>query len=374
MKGSIYSSFVAQLARYQGERYPFHVGDTWMEPAEGCRMEDLSVAAYPGMHRYAPPGGLPRLVELLVKRTSARTGVAFEARDVLVTAGCTGALAAVAGAMLDPGDEVLILAPHWPLIAGIVRANKGVPVRVPVLGLSEPGAICEAVARHVSARTVALYVNTPNNPTGRRLGSDALAGLADLARHKGLWLLSDEVYEDYDWGGEHLYLASLAPERTLSVYSFSKGFGMAGNRLGYVAGPSDFIGSARKIATHTFYSAPTSSQLAAIRLLEGPADAWVVMASERYAAVGREAAQRLGQPEPEGSTFLFLDVASCLDETGLDGLLRDAVSRGLLLAPGPSFGPYPTHLRLCFTSTAPEITLRGVDRLAELLNERGGLP
>ena len=87
----------------------------------------------------------------------------------------------------------------------------------------------------------------------------------------------------------------------------------------------------------------------------------------RSTFLGRRAAARLGVPAPEGSTFLFLDVADALDERGLTGLLEDCVDRGLLVAPGPSFGPFPTHIRVCFTSAEPERVLAGVDVLAGLL-------
>ena len=125
IRGSIFSSLAHRMASYQGEVYPLHVGDTWLEPAIGCRMEDLRVEDYPGMHRYSRPQGLPELLEALAERLAGRTLVPTARQNLLVATGATGALGAVAGAILEPGDEVLILAPHWPLIAGIVRSFHG---------------------------------------------------------------------------------------------------------------------------------------------------------------------------------------------------------------------------------------------------------
>ena len=102
--GSVFSALAHRLAAHEGEVYPFHVGDTWAEPAEGCRMEDLSVDEFPGMHRYASPQGRADLVAAIVERIRHRTGVPVEPGQVLVTAGATGALGAVAGATIDPGD------------------------------------------------------------------------------------------------------------------------------------------------------------------------------------------------------------------------------------------------------------------------------
>jgi aspartate/methionine/tyrosine aminotransferase len=366
--GAVYSALAEHLARYRGEVFPLHVGDTWMEPAEGCRMEDLKVADHPGMHRYVAPQGIPELLDAVAERQRARTGAPTERDDLLIAAGATGALAAVAGAILEPGEEVLLLAPHWPLISGIVRSYKGVPVEVPFFGAADsPETAVEVVRRHLSPRAVGIYWNTPSNPTGRLIPRSWIEALVAWAASEGLWIISDDVYEDYVFAGEHTYCRPLAPERTFAVHSFSKAYGMAGNRCGYVVGPRAVMGELRKVVTHSFYSTPTASQLAALRALAGPGDAWAAAARDQYAATGARVAARLGVESPAGSTFLFLDVADRLDARGLDGFLEDCADRGLFLAPGPSFGPYPTHVRLCFTASPPDVVERGVEVLAGLL-------
>ena len=368
LKGSVYSSVLHRLERYAGEVYPLHVGDTFLEPAEGCRMEDFTVAAHPGMHRNAPPQGLPSLVDAVLERLRARTGVPLERGNVFVAGGATSGLACVVGAIVAPGDEVLILAPHWPLIEGHVRMAGGVPVDVPFFGVvRSPESAAETVAAAVTGRTVALYVNTPSNPTGRVVPRAWLEALVEVARRHDLWLLFDEVYEEYVYRGEHVPGLSLAPERSFAVHSFSKAYGLAGNRVGYVAGPAAPVAEALKLSTHTVYAAPTAAQLSALRVLQGAGDAWVARARELYRALGEEAAERLGVEPPEGSTFLFLDVAPRLDGRGLAGFLEDAADRGLLVAPGASCGPYPGHVRLCYTSAPPPVVRRGVEVLAALL-------
>lgn len=365
---SVYSGLAHRLERYAGETYPLHVGDTWMEPPAGCRMEDFSVADFPGMHRYAPVHGLAKLLDAIVDRERAKTGVAIERDNVLVAAGATGGLGAVAGALLEPGDEVLILAPYWPLIEGIVRSFHGVPLAVPVDFAGEDAAslVAKLEARR-SSQTAALYFSTPNNPSGRLLPREWIEAMVDWARTRDLWILTDEVYEPFVFAGEHTRALPLAPERTFLAQTFSKCFGMAGNRCGYMVGPAAFMAELRKVATHTFYSTPTAAQLAAVRALAGPGDAWAAAAREQYAATGRAAAERLGVPAPQGSTFLFFDVAQHLDERGLAPLLEACVDRGLLIAPGASFGPFPTHVRLCYTAVEPQRALRGVAILADLL-------
>ncbi|MEZ4318015.1 MAG: pyridoxal phosphate-dependent aminotransferase [Myxococcota bacterium] len=383
MKGSVYSHLAKRLHEQGGPVYPLHIGDTWMEPAVGSRMQDLTVDDHPGMHRYTGVQGLPELIEAVAARVSERSGVETPYEGVLIAAGATGGLCGLVGAIVEPGDEVVILAPFWPLIAGMVRAFGGVPVPVPFVGACDSAESAgEILKGALTPRTVAVYWNTPNNPTGRRIPEPWLVAMAEVAQAHDLWVISDEVYEEYVYTGPHVYSRAFAPERTVSCHSFSKSYGMAGNRAGYLVGPPEILEHAKKITTHTFYSTPTASQLAALEALGPAGDAWVAQARAKYAELGRWAAARLGVPEPEGSTFLFVDVAEHLDSprdsrtvpagsrdsrTGLVGLLERAVDRGLLVAPGDSFGPYPTHVRLCFTSAEPERVRAGVDILASLL-------
>jgi len=367
MKGSPYSALAHRLAGLDGPIFPLHVGDTWMEPAEGCRMEDLRVEDHPGMHRYAAPHGHPALLRALAGRVQDRTGVPTTPSHLLITAGGTGGLGALAGALVAPGDEVLLAGPHWPLIAGIVRSFHGVPRVVDLLPATSADEVRAAFEAAVTDKTVALYLNTPNNPTGQVYPRVWVEALVDVARAHDLWIWSDEVYEDYVFEGRHTWARPLAPERTFSAYSFSKAYGMAGNRVGYLVGPEAGIGHIQKVSTHTFYSAPTASQLAAVRVLGAPGEAWIAHAHAAYRDLGARAAARLGVPAPQGSTFLFLDVADRLDARGLDGLLEDLVDQRLLVAPGPSFGPYPTHIRVCFTCAPPDVVEEGVDILARHL-------
>jgi N-succinyldiaminopimelate aminotransferase len=262
----------------------------------------------------------------------------------------------------------LLVAPHWPLIDGIVRSFHGVPVDVPILGtIATPEDALRALEAALTPRTVALYLNTPNNPSGRVIPRSWLEVMVAWAVERNLWIFADEVYERYQYEGEHVACRVFAPEHTFAAYSFSKAYGMAGNRCGFMVGPERAMLELRKIGTHTFYSAPTAGQLAGVRVLGPEGDVWVEAARQKYRAVGEQAAVRLGLEPPRGGTFLFFDVAPHLDERGLQGFLEACVEQGLLLAPGPSFGPYPTHVRLCFTAAPPERTLRGVEILAGLL-------
>jgi len=374
---SVYSTLVGRAAASGHAVVPMHIGDTWLEAPEGCRMEDLHVAHVDGLHRYAPVQGLPALLDAIAARVERAQGVRTPPTDVLVTAGGTGGFGAVLGAVCSPGDEVLVCAPYWPLITGIVRGAHATPVVVPVLGLeADAAAFVAALDAACGARTVALYLNSPNNPSGAVYSPEVLQGVVELARRRGLWLLADECYEAHVYAGQHTPLRSLAPERTFSVHSFSKAFGMAGNRCGYVVSPRDLTEHLRKVSLHTFYATPTSAQHAALRALAGPGDAFAAQARVQYAALAEEVARALGVGVPASGTFVFVDVAEPLRRLGLTlvQLLERLADLGVLVAPGPSCGPFPTHVRVCFTACPPEQTRRGVRLIARVLDGGEGTP
>jgi len=364
MPGAVFSP-IAHRLRVPGSVCPLHVGDTWLEPFEGGRMQDLRELEHPGLHRYCETRGVPELVDAIVEKVRARNRIPCERDSVVVTAGATGGLGAALGAIASPDDEVLVLAPFWPLIRGIVSAFRATPVEVPFYDrVDSAEAAVEAVRERAGPRCAALYLSTPSNPTGRVLPAAWLEALAEWARREGIWLLSDEVYEDYVYRGEHVSIGAFAPERTFSVFSFSKAFGMAGNRTGYLVAPAEAAAQALKISTHTAYHAPTSGQFAGLRALRGGAD-WIERARASYREVGEATAKLLGVAPPAGSMFHFVDVAERLDERGLWGFLEACVDDGVALAPGPSCGSdYAGYVRLCYTAAPPDQVLAAVGKLA----------
>ncbi|HSJ99483.1 MAG TPA: pyridoxal phosphate-dependent aminotransferase [Myxococcota bacterium] len=368
MPEAVYSPLGERLREHVGPIHALHVGDTWRAPFDGGRMEDLAQAAHPGIHRYSATQGLPDLVDALVEKVRLRNRLACERAGLVVTGGATSGLSCAIGALADPGDEVLILAPFWPLIRGIVQGWRARPVEVPFHDrVGSAAEAVAAVAARTSARTVALYVSTPSNPTGRVLPGDWLEALAAFARREDLWLVADEVYEDLIYRGEHVSIGRFAPERTVTAFSFSKSYGMAGYRVGYLAGPPAAVAEVQKLHVHSTYSAPTPSQYAALRALRD-GDGWLAESRHLYQHAGDDAAAALGLAPPAGSTFLFLDVADRLDERGMLGFLEDVFEDGVVLAPGASAGSdYAGWVRLCFTAAPPEQVAGAVRLLAKRL-------
>lgn len=368
MPGAVYSPFADRIHGHPGPLFPLHVGDTWRDPFVGARSEDIRSATTPRLHAYCDTRGVPALLEAVREKLRLRNGLVHEPDEILITAGATGGLAALAGAALAPDDEILILAPFWPLIRGIAQSFRARPVEVPFFDrVGSLAEAVEAVAARITPKSRVLYVSTPSNPTGRMIPGEWLEAMAQLARRHDLWIFSDEVYEDYAYTREHVSIGRFAPERTVSIYSVSKSYAMAGQRVGYLAGPEAIVSNARKIATHVFYHAPVVGQYTALAALEKGAD-WLAANRAADREVGIQVAARLGLPAPEGGTFLFLDVHDRLDSRGLMGLLEACFAQGVLVAPGHSCGTaYADWIRISYTAAPPEGVLEAAKRLEQVL-------
>jgi len=370
------------LARKARERtepvHALHVGDTYREPIPVARAEAQRSADTPRLHNYAPVQGEPVLLDAIQEHLEARVGRPTPREWIQVTPGATAGLATVAATLFNPGDEVLLPSPYWPLIRGIIASRGAVPVEVPVNHrLREPGFDpVAALAEAVTPRTVAIYVNTPNNPTGADLPRAAIDGLAELAARHDLWVIADECYDGL-WYGE----AAPAPlwdhpglrDRTLACHTLSKNYGLAGARVGFVHGPEAAMRPLRGVQTFLTYCAPRPFQIGGARALrEG--DDWLAEARADYARAGTLAAEAIGQLPPEGGTFLIFDLAPHLDpEEPAMAFFERALDAGVLLTPGRACGrDFERWARLCFTAVSEADLRDALGRLRPLLRAGGG--
>ncbi|HZY02879.1 MAG TPA: pyridoxal phosphate-dependent aminotransferase [Anaeromyxobacteraceae bacterium] len=371
----VYSALLEKARARPGRVFHLQVGDTWLEPPPFARAEAQRGQDHPRLHNYSPVQGEPVLLDAIQARLASRFGERMERDAIQVMVGATCGLAVVVDTILDPGDEVIVLAPYWPLIRGIVASRGAVPVEVPFFDrLGTPGFDPEAaVARAIGPRTAALYLNTPNNPTGRVLADETVDALGGLARRHGLWIVTDDVYEDlcYVEPSPPAWTRPALRDRTIANHSLSKSYAMAGARVGYTHGPPAVMQAIRGVQTFKTYCAPRPFQLAAARVLaEG--DAWLAETRARYAEAGRRAAEALGLPAPQAGSFLFFDASRWFRPgEGLAGFLERCAEAGVLLTPGPAAGAaYETWVRLCYTAVSPEDLGEALARLRGVLGIR----
>src|SRR5262245_54402102 len=175
----VFGRLVAKSSGHAGRLYPLHVGDTYLDPLPQARAQEQLAEHRERLHNYAPVQGEPVLLDAIRRKLSRRSHVTVEADCVQVMSGATAGLGVVCTALLEPGDEVILPAPFWPLIRGIIRARGAVAVEVPVfsrLGEANFDPVA-AIASAVTPRTAAIYVNSPHNPTGFGLSEAVLRGI-----------------------------------------------------------------------------------------------------------------------------------------------------------------------------------------------------
>ncbi len=342
-------------------------------------VEALAAAVQAGETRYPNPGGVLPLRVALAEKLALENGIACHPEDVVVTAGATHGLFLALRALLAPGDEILLPGPYWMLLPGMLGLVEGarwrhLPVFLDVLeGRLEPDELAARLRASLGPATRALYLNTPNNPTGAVLSRAQLEAVAAVAVEHDLWVVSDEAYEHLLFDGvEHVSIASLPgmAARTVSLFSFSKSYAMSGWRLGYVVSPPALrpvLGPALSaLTTRGVFPAVQFAGLAAVK---GPPRAVEAM---RHAYLERRDlffAQLEGQhvlraARPAGTFYVFADVAAALERRTVADLVREWLELGIAVLPGTAFGPYPARVRFSLAARKEDV-LKAVRRLRE---------
>ncbi|MDI3389997.1 pyridoxal phosphate-dependent aminotransferase [Streptomyces sp. B-S-A8] len=336
-------------------------------------------ALHDGFTHYTPSRGVPALLQAVADKLAKDNGVLVDpASGVVVTPSAKHALFAALMTVLDPGDELLVPTPSWVSYTAMARLIGAQPVQVALDGANGFRITRELLEQHVSPRTKALLVNSPNNPTGRALTLEEARAVSQFAAEHDVLLIADEIYEKilYD-GTEHLSLASLSccADRTITVNGFSKGYAMTGWRLGYAAGPTDLMAQLLKVAQHTVGCAGSFVQRAGVAALTGPQEPVQEMA-RAYAArrdlvvSGLNSLPGVACSPPDGAFYAFADIrATDFPDaaTFTQWLLRET---GVALMPGTAFGPGGEgYVRLSF-ATSPRVLREAVERMGRALGGR----
>jgi N-succinyldiaminopimelate aminotransferase len=332
-------------------------------------------AAHPGVNRYCDTFGIASLRAALAEKLREDNRIDVQPDNILVTCGATNALAATIQALVDPGDDVMILAPHWPFFRGMVRAAGGGVIDVQFYTVLDenPGLdIGNMLERSMTKETVAIYLNSPNNPSGKVLTREQLAAVAGFARAHHLWLISDEAYDGMTYDGrEHISPASLHDtlERSVSVFTFSKVYMFAGLRLGYAVASADAIRAINKAMVHQLYSPSTLAQEMMIDPVR-TRGTWSKRFVQEYEGTRDRVAKalRFDAPLPDGAYYFFFNAEKYLRGRSITDVVNACLDAGVSVAPGEDFGAaYGTWLRICFAGESPERVMLGVERLNGVL-------
>ena len=324
---------------------------------------------------YLPTTGVPRLRKLLAEKMRTKNGIPIGSEEeVIPTNGGTHAIWAVFHALFEPGDEMIVSDPEWPPTMAIAIAAKATPVSVPLYEQLGFRWDLDELAKAITPRTRAIYVNSPNNPTGGVMTRGDLERIADLAREHDLWVLSDEAYEDVIYRGEHFSIASLPGmyERTIPLYTFSKSYAMTGLRLGYFAVRDPVVrGRAIKVIAYTTSNVNSVVQYGGIGALEGPqhfvAEFRTELKARRdlfYEGLKDAAPGILTGNPPDGAFYAFVKInPDWVRDAGLTGpsmswaMTEYLIKHGRIgCVPGVDFGPSGEgYMRFAFSKDRREL-------------------
>ncbi len=347
---------------------------------------DAAVAAArePRFHRYTPAGGLPELKKAIAEKTLRDSGYQVEPAQVLVTNGGKQAIYEAFAAMLDPGDEVIVIAPYWTTYPESIKLAGGVPVFVVTDESTGYMASVEQLEAARTERTKVLVFVSPSNPTGAVYPREQVRAVGRWAHEHGLWVLTDEIYEHLVYGdAEFSSLPVEVPEiadRTVIVNGVAKTYAMTGWRVGWIIGPKDVVKAASNLQSHATSNVANVSQAAALAAVSGDLTAVEEM-KESFDRRRQTIVRMLNEidgvvcPVPEGAFYAYPSVKGVLGKEIRGRTARTSAELAEIIldeaevavVPGEAFGT-PGYLRLSY-ALSDEDLVEGVSRVQKLLAE-----
>jgi aspartate aminotransferase len=337
-----------------------------------------------GFTKYTPSAGTPDVRRAIVAKLKNENGLDYAVGQTMACVGAKQAIYLALQVLVDPGDEVIVPAPYWVSYTEMVKLCQGETVAVETT-LDEEFKLTPAkLEAAITARSKALMLNYPNNPTGSSYTRNELQALADICVARGLYIISDEVYEHliYDGSG-HVSVAALGPavyERTVTTNGVSKAYAMTGWRLGYAAGPQDIISAMIRLQEHMNTNTSSITQYATVEALTGPQEAVKAMVGEfrrrrDYMCERLAAMPGLKLRVPPGAFYVFPDVSALFGKTIRGRAIKDDMDLveailelgHVAVVPGGGFGA-PNNIRLSYATSMERITM-GMDRMEALLRE-----
>lgn len=344
----------------------------------------IKAARDPKYHRYTPVPGLPELREAVAVKTLRDTAYQVDAAQVLITNGGKQAVYNTFAALLDPGDEVLLVAPYWTTYPEAIKLAGGVPVEVLTDETSGYLASVDQLEAARTERTKVLLFVSPSNPTGAVYSPAQVKVIGQWAAEHGLWVVTDEIYEHLVYGGAvNSSIATQAPElgdRVVILNGVAKTYAMTGWRVGWMIGPTDVIKAAGNLQSHATSNVSNVAQVAALAAVSGDLSA----VAEMRTAFDRRRQTIVGLlseipgiicPEPQGAFYVYPSVKGLLGiplrgrtshtSAELATVILEAAE--VAIVPGEAFGT-PGYARLSYALGDDDLA-EGIARIAKLVGD-----
>ena len=326
-----------------------------------------------GKTSYTSNLGLLSLREEISRHLATHFGVHYEARtQILIAVGVSEALDLALRALINPGDEIIYHEPCYVSYSPSIALAHGRPVAVKCTAANGFAVTAEAIERAVTPRTKALMLNFPTNPTGGTMTLAELEKIAAVAQRHNLVVITDEIYAELTFEGEHVSIASLPgmAERTIFLHGFSKAYAMTGFRIGYACGPAELIEAMMRIHQYSMLCASIISQEAALEALRNGASACASMREQyklrRNFIVKAFNEMGLVCHRPRGSFYAFPSIQS-FGLRSKEFAVRLLQDEKVAAVPGSAFGPSGEgYLRCCFATDLERIEI-AVERMARFV-------
>ena len=338
-----------------------------------------------GFTKYTPAAGMPELKEAICKKFLKDNGLSYEPSQIVVSTGAKSSLFHAICAMVDESDEVILPSPYWLTYPELVKLAGGKTVFIKTTANDGYKMTAEELSAAVTDKTKLLILNSPNNPTGAVYSVKELSAIAKVCEEKGLYVISDEIYEKLVYGGEkHVSIAALSPymkEHTVVVNGMSKSYSMTGWRIGYLAAPKEIAKAVSSMQSHTTSNACSIAQYASVTALESEESDKFIEKMQKtfderriYMVKTLQAIKGVVLPEPKGAFYVFADVSafygkSFQDEkvTGSLSFAELALKKGVAVVPGIAFGD-DDCIRLSYAISIEDIK-EGLKRLKDFIAE-----
>jgi len=369
--GSVFEKFRSKVEAHGSDLVNLHIGDAYAPPPYAIPIDPRFMKMYPRFNRYTDTFGVYELREALATKLQTENQLDARPTNIMMTAGACNALNVSVQTLVDPGEDVLLLSPYWPFFRGMVGLAGGRVIEVPFYTrlYEEPDLdIAAYLEGYLTAKTVALYANTPNNPSGKVLNKRQLRQIADFARQNRLWIISDEAYDGMTFDDHvHLSIGSLPEmfEQTLSIFTFSKVYMFSGLRLGYVVTTDALLKNLNKIMVHQLYSPATVAQQMMVEPVK-TRSLWSTRFVEHFWEIRDMfvANLKISLQVPEGTYYLFFSIEEHLRGREYWQVIDECLQAGVTVAPGEDFGKdYAQWIRICFAGEPPDRVELAVQRL-----------
>ena len=346
--------------------------------------EEAKRALDKGFTKYTPTSGIPELKQAICKKLKEDNGLEYEPSQIIVSCGAKHCIYNALQVLCEEGDEVILPSPYWVSYPEQIKLTGATPVIIPTTEEDGFKLSLQVLSKHVTNKTKLLILNSPSNPTGAAYSKEELEKIADICAEKGIWVISDEIYEKIIYDGiQHVSIASLNPrmkDLTIVVNGVSKAYSMTGWRIGYAAGDKKVISATSNLQDHMTSNPTSFAQRAAVIALnrtQEPVKEMVAEFKKRrdYIVERLRRIPGISLLIPQGAFYAFPNVSGILGKVFKGQVIENSivlaelslVEAKVALVPGAPFGA-DNYLRLSYATSMDDI-VEGLNRIEEMIGK-----